>query len=334
MAENLSALELVPRGVEGTGKATILGNEQTLNSLARLSGRLDNLAKLRAYTAAKTAAAKQPKTTEPKTYTDISSYPSEGIFGVEVANDNAYDDNRMLSEWQNMTYMQQFQSSKASDAEKRRRQAWLSREQSNLEATKKELEEAGVNFTNSDITQQRNDYVLFAQNKAKEEATNKNITDLNAINNFRRSFFYGNNFSQMFKDNLLQDVGRYDLNKFGEMILKNVGTTSVQSIGSLGTGTTFTRDNIFEKVKTAGGDEIQLNVPLVALVAKNNPVSKQMFGNLTNAYLVPATNQYNGTGAKEQQDAANAYANNGFKLSGLSDATQKLVTEEVIPRAS
>lgn len=66
MAEFISGADLVARGAEGTGAATVLNNQPTVQNLARLGGRLDNLYKTQEMLKLKLAAAKQEKAKEPK----------------------------------------------------------------------------------------------------------------------------------------------------------------------------------------------------------------------------------------------------------------------------
>lgn len=58
MADFISGADLVARGAEGTGAAVVLNNQPTLQSLARLSGRMDNLYKTKEMMNLKLAAAK------------------------------------------------------------------------------------------------------------------------------------------------------------------------------------------------------------------------------------------------------------------------------------
>jgi hypothetical protein len=78
MAEDLSALELVPRGVEGTGKAVVLGNEPVVQSLARLSSRMDNFQRLKLYADAKRAQAKEKQVKQEYDKTPINVSQIEG----------------------------------------------------------------------------------------------------------------------------------------------------------------------------------------------------------------------------------------------------------------
>ena len=80
MAEFISGADLVSRGVEGTGAATILNNQPTLQNLARLGGRMDNLYKTQEMLKMKLAAAKQEKEKEPKQPT-LSPITTGGVTG-------------------------------------------------------------------------------------------------------------------------------------------------------------------------------------------------------------------------------------------------------------
>ena len=66
MAEFISGADLVARGAEGTGAATVLNNQPTIQNLARLGGRMDNLYKTQEMLKMKLAAAKQEKEKQAK----------------------------------------------------------------------------------------------------------------------------------------------------------------------------------------------------------------------------------------------------------------------------
>ncbi len=336
MAENLSALELVPRGVEGTGKATILGNEQTLNSLARLSGRLDNLQKLRAYTAAKVAAARQPKPTTPdKGYTGGETYAVSGIFGDVVSADNAKDFDEILAVKPKLDYTQQADLINRFSYIQRQRQTYADNQQAQLASVLGELDKAGIVINNDDVQAAKQEYLGKALNDANAEAAKNNISDPKQIDKLRQQILYNpnNNFAVFFRNRVLPNVNKYDRNKLGQLVLDNVGNTSYTYKGAQGAGTTLTKDNIFEQVKTPQGTEFKLNTDLVAAVAKATPYARDMFNNLTNAFIISATNQ-SSRATDAEKAAARAFYQVGYDITQITDQAQKdLLEKEVIPRA-
>jgi hypothetical protein len=78
MAEFISGADLVARGAEGTGAATVLNNQPTIQNLARLGGRMDNLYKTQEMLKLKLAAAKQEKEKEPK-QPNLNQFATTGI---------------------------------------------------------------------------------------------------------------------------------------------------------------------------------------------------------------------------------------------------------------
>lgn len=82
MADFISGADLVARGAEGTGAATIVNNQSTLQNLARLSGKMDNLYKTKEAMNLKLAAAKAAaKDKQP----GINYFASGAVLGENVA---------------------------------------------------------------------------------------------------------------------------------------------------------------------------------------------------------------------------------------------------------
>lgn len=80
MADFISGADLVARGAEGTGAATVLNNQPTIQNLARLGGRMDNLYKTQEMLKMKLAAAKQEKAKEPK-QPNLNPLATGGVIG-------------------------------------------------------------------------------------------------------------------------------------------------------------------------------------------------------------------------------------------------------------
>ena len=80
MADFISGQDLVARGVEGTGAAVVLDNRPTIQSLARLGGRMDNLYKTQEMLKLKLAAAKAEEAKPPK-QPNINPFATGGIAG-------------------------------------------------------------------------------------------------------------------------------------------------------------------------------------------------------------------------------------------------------------
>jgi len=85
MADFISGADLVARGAEGTGAAVVLNNQQTIQNLARLGSRMDNLYKTQEMLKLKLAAAKQPK---PEKQPNLNPFATKAILS-KTLNKNA-----------------------------------------------------------------------------------------------------------------------------------------------------------------------------------------------------------------------------------------------------
>lgn len=83
MADFISGADLVARGAEGTGAATIVNNQSTLQNLARLAGRMDNLYKTKEALNMKLAAAKAAAKQEKQP--GLNYFASGAVLGENVA---------------------------------------------------------------------------------------------------------------------------------------------------------------------------------------------------------------------------------------------------------
>jgi hypothetical protein len=80
MADFISGADLVARGAEGTGAAVVLDNKPTIQNLARLGGRMDNLYKTQEMLKMKLAAAKAEKEKPPK-QPNLNPFTTGGVIG-------------------------------------------------------------------------------------------------------------------------------------------------------------------------------------------------------------------------------------------------------------
>jgi hypothetical protein len=80
MADFVSGADLVARGAEGTGAAVVLDNKPTIQNLARLGGRMDNLYKTQEMLKMKLAAAKAEKEKPPK-QPNLNPFTTGGVIG-------------------------------------------------------------------------------------------------------------------------------------------------------------------------------------------------------------------------------------------------------------
>jgi hypothetical protein len=83
MADFISGQDLVARGAEGTGAAVVLDNRPTIQSLARLGGRMDNLYKTQEMLKLKLAAAKAEQAKPPK-QPNLNPYATGGVIGENL----------------------------------------------------------------------------------------------------------------------------------------------------------------------------------------------------------------------------------------------------------
>jgi len=81
MADFISGADLVARGAEGTGAAVVLNNQPTIQNLARLGSRMDNLYKTQEMLKLKLAAAKQPK---PEKQPSLNPFATKGVLSENL----------------------------------------------------------------------------------------------------------------------------------------------------------------------------------------------------------------------------------------------------------
>jgi len=84
MADFISGQDLVARGAEGTGAAVVLDNKPTIQNLARLGSRMDNLYKTQEMLKLKMAAAKAEQAKPPK-QPSLNPFVTGGVIGDYIS---------------------------------------------------------------------------------------------------------------------------------------------------------------------------------------------------------------------------------------------------------
>ena len=331
MAENLSPLELVPRGVEGTGKAVVLGNEPVVQSLARLSGRLDNLEKLKLYAQAKKAEAKakEVKTEYDKFEPDIpgiaSGYMTPIVESIIRPQANNFAKN-----------FNQY------DPEQKRFQAGILKEnitsgnniianlESQLPKQGQTLFDLGFNLNPKDVDNSRNVYVNQMVEKAKADAQELGITDPKQIQELahRNILTNPNAAIDAYRTVVTSNPNNINLNRFGKRILNNIDESG-RSVK--------TADGIFQRVdyNNVRNNDGSLNYDLIKLAINADDVDANMLNLASTQYLSNAANAIN----KDDKDKPQAIAavdeliKNNYDYNKLTEGQKQLITQKVMPIA-
>jgi hypothetical protein len=320
MAENLSALELVPRGVEGTGKAVVLGNEPVVQSLARLSGRMDNLAKLKLYAQAKKAEAKQPKVEYDKTPFDIPGLASGVATSIvsEIVNPE-FEAGVKIFPSLNPDQKQQYKSTVGRLSETGNN--FILKTEADLPKRAEELKLQGWEVSPQDFSQGAR--LFFNENisAAQQEAEKAGITDENAIRKSAglKTILNPMGLVDAFSRTVTSNPNKINLNNFGARIIKNIDETGVDVEQADGTFLNINRNNVRNNDKS-------LNYDLIKRAISANPMDEKMLNLASSQYLESAAKR---TGNVAAANAVDKY----LKGEKISDDELKLIQEEALPSA-
>ena len=320
MAENLSALELVPRGVEGTGKAVVLGNEPVVQSLARLSGRMDNLAKLKLYAQAKKAEAKQPKVEYDKTPFDIPGLASGVATSIvsEIVNPE-FEAGVKIYPSLNPEQKVQYKSTVGRLSETGNN--FILKTEADLPKRAEELKLQGWEVSPQDFSQGAR--LFFNENisAAQQEAEKAGITDENAIRKSAglKTILNPMGLVDAFSRTVTSNPNKINLNNFGARIIKNIDETGVDVEQADGTFLNINRNNVRNNDKS-------LNYDLIKRAISANPMDEKMLNLASSQYLESAAKR---TGNVAAANAVDKY----LKGEKISDDELKLIQEEALPSA-
>jgi hypothetical protein len=324
MAENLSGLELVPRGIEGTGKAVVLGNEPVVQSLARLSGRLDNLAKLKLYAQGKKAEAK-----EKKIEYNSAPYKVEGIESgymtplvQSIVNPMATS---LEKNFLNLNRDQQNVQIGIFGRTLGSSNNFIKKTESDVAAESKALSELGWDVKPEALEIGRNLYANQMVAKGKEAAQAAGITDPAEVQGITTQLLLGNpNVAvNTFRQAVTSNPNNINLNNFGARIIKTIDETGVDVRQADGTFKNVNRSN----VRNADGS---LNYDLIKLATGANPMDERMLTLASSQYLQGAAKA---TGDPKAVEAVETYVNKNFNDKDLTTDQLSLITQKVLPKA-
>jgi len=329
MAENLSALELVPRGVEGTGKAVILGNEPVVQSLARLSGRMDNLAKLKLYAQAKKAEA---KTKEVKQEVDRTPYNPEGIASgfmtpviQSIINPKAQ---RLVKNWNSTDPETKYKETGDLGMLTKTGNNFIVKTDADVNIDGKTLDALGWNIKPEATETARNLYVNQMIAKAQTDAKAAGITDPEEIKNLADTYIVSNpNLAvSAFRQAVTSDPNNINLNKFGKRILDNIGKTGYDFIDEEGRRQVINRDNIF----TPNG---RLNYDVIKKAISADEIDQGMLNLAAVPYLKDAAVKASTAKDLAPLKATEKLISLNYNYDELLPEEKTLIVQKVLPQA-
>jgi hypothetical protein len=324
MADNSSPLELVPRGVEGTGKAVVLGNEPVVQSLARLSGRLDNLAKLKLYAQAKKTEAKEKKVEYDKTKFDVPGI-SSGIMTPVVQSIITPKVQNAAKNWYGLDPEQRSVEVGQIGALTNSGNNFITKTDADIKAEDTRLHDLGYNILPEQGEITRSAYIAETAAEVKKEAEAAGITDPKQVEFLTQQKILSNpNKVATTYRNVVENNPNYiNLNRFGDRVLKSIGTTGRSVTDTEGRTFTVDRTNIY----TPDGF---LNKKLLKLSLSADDIDNKMFTLASRPYLSSAAQA---TGDKNAADATAKFISSGYNIDALDSNEQSLVANKVFPKA-
>jgi len=328
MAEIVTGGELVPRGVEGTGSATILDNQQTMQSLARLAGRLDNYERLKAVTAAKkAAAAKTVKQEYDKTPLNFDA-PEGGIVGdfTRKTNEGIYQE--LLKQWKVSNPEDKIVLGSTAQRAAQSLNSWAKDADVKTPVITKTYNELGWNTEPEKLNQYRADYFKQVDDATADAVTKNNIKNPLDILDIRTKIATGNNangqdFVGYISQRIKEDPENVNFNKFGKRLYEEFGKSGREIIEEDGKFSKIDNNRIWRKNPQTQKLELDKNLIMTAISANKN--DQEMFTTGMTPLIQDAANQF----GKEAIDALNVYTS-GAKL---NDAQKKIIQTKVLPRA-
>jgi hypothetical protein len=248
MADFAGGGEIVARGAEGTGAATILNNNPTLQSLARTTARLDNLFKLKLI-----AATPKKAKEEPPVSIDLKGVTA-GPWQNALVETNQIDKDAALNKWGNLDRTgQRFLASdlQAGEATANNFNTGVIPQ---IEAATKRANELGYNLKPEEIKLATDAKLNEIDNGIKEYALKNNITDPIQLNKMRRNAIMQSDLPGFYY-NFVQTPQNLNLNVFGDRLLKNIADKTIE-VPKKGGGTITVSKGQILKQNTSGIPEI------------------------------------------------------------------------------
>jgi hypothetical protein len=322
MADNLSALELVPRGVEGTGKAVVLGNEPVVQSLARLSSRMDNLQRLKMYSDAKKAQAKQKEVEYDKTPINVSQIEGGVLGGWNTSKiQQGYTD--LTQKWLNLNPEEKQQKLGEQALSANASNTYVKNVNATLPKVQEDVYKLGYNTGTRDIVDAEKEYLATMDVGAKQYAQQNNITDPQQIQQLRDKLVINNSFTDFYANRIKNNPNSIDLNRFGQRIYDVLGQTSRQVVMPDGQGIAISRDNLYTEKGNLDTEKLKLAI-------NADSEDSKMFNLATTQYLKSAANA---TGDKNASDAVDALLASNYNVNALDATQKKLIEAKVMPAA-
>lgn len=324
MAEDLSPLELVPRGVEGTGKAVVLGNEPVVQSLARLSSRMDNLQRLKLL-----AAQKKQEKAQKEEY-DKTPFPKVnvegGLFGAWNSGETQHGYNRLLKDW-NSIENPTVRNARIGEEELASvlRNQFVKDVKDRIPEVQKGMYDLGYNTPSEALVGAESQYLSYIDESAKKLAQQNNITDPEQIRGIRNKLLTqsgANNFISFYAESVKAKPENIDLNRFGDRFLKSIDKTSRFVQNPAGQEQEVNRSNIKNEDGT-------INYDIVKLGISGDSEDSRMLETAMKPYMLKAAQSID----KPAADAATKLANNNYNMAALTEDEQKQIKEKVRPKA-
>lgn len=335
MAFEETGLSLVPRGVEGTGAATILDNNQTVQSLARLSGRMDNLYRLKLLAGAKKEKAVK-ETPESKTPIEITA-PSAGILGNLHKQVVSNDLNKNVRDWQKLGEVEKQKRIAQSKFTQQLGNGVIGKLNTDIPLVEKDLATKGW-VTNPILLQNaENEYVKQSEAQAAELAAKNRITDKDEIERLSHQIAFSNDFPSFYVSKIKSDPKNINLNTFGDNVFKDIGTKGITGIASDGSSVEINSSNLFP-TDINGNQVLDKNLAITAI--SSNEEDKNIFASA--AYspnnLLLAAGQ---TGDASAPTVTQKYIKAGNRTDNPNNKTEfaftadeiKLLNDKILPEA-
>jgi hypothetical protein len=248
MADFAGGGEIVARGAEGTGAATILNNNPTLQSLARTTARLDNLFKLKLI-----AATPKKAKEEPPVNIDLKGVTA-GPWQNALVQTNQIDFDAGLKVWPNLDRTgQKFLASQLQTGEATSNNFNTAVVPQITDATKRAFD-IGYNVKPEELKQTTDAKLNEIDNSIKEYALKNNITDPLQLNKMRRTAIMESDLPG-FYFNAVQTPENLDLNRFGSRLLTGIADKTIE-LTKKGGGTMTVSKGQMLKQTTSGTPEI------------------------------------------------------------------------------
>lgn len=325
MAENVTGAELVPRGVEGTGRATILGNEPVIQNLARLSNRMDNLYRLKLLAGAKKEKVEKPE--YDKTMPTVPP-PAQGLFGDVSDEITTSAFQNLLTGWENKDPYQRQKEVTNATMNSQRINNFVTKNEDNIPKIEERL--LSLSYMPSQATRQdaKNAFMTSINNVVEEEAKKNGVTDKTQKDLMKTALLAKSNFGDFYSSYIKENPQNINLNNFGERLDKSFGNTTRYVQAPDGTSLELNSKNIWNIDPDTNAKELNANLAKLAIDADKE--DSDMFNRSVKTFVKSAAES---TGDQNAMAASKKLAENNFDMTKLSPDELKLYTDKVLPIA-